>query len=182
MFSGADPVVVLAPGAALSEDVVEEYRDHTCIAVTDAFLLAPWAFALYAHDALWWASNPEARRFEGIKVSGQPTPGVELVVPALHERVVLGPGKILHLRSSGLAAIRWAAAEGAKNIIAVGFGGRGHFHDRHQAPRVRPSIETHDAWEKAFLSLVVELAPRGVCLAPRGEAAPALLGLYEVGK
>lgn len=172
-------VAVLATGPSLTLAACESVRHLPCIAVCDAYKRAPWAAVLYAHDALWWTCSPDAVHFDGVKVAGQLHADIDEFIPAPYERVLVEPGKTLEIRTSGLAAIRLAAAAGAKRILALGFDPAGHFHNDHKLPRVKPEPEIYRAWQIGFDALARELAARGVELVRH--TAPALPPLLVHG-
>ncbi len=165
LIPGIEPgcdVAVLATGASLTEDVAAAARAYPCVAVTDAYLRAPWAKALYAHDALWWQVTPGAHDFAGMKLAGQETPHAELAATE-EERVLIAPGHEVQLRASGLAAIRIVADHEPKRIHLYGFDCKpGHFHKEHKPPRVLPTTETYEMWAVGLEALTAELRDRGI--------------------
>ena len=47
------------------------------VAVSNAYTLAPWVYALVSNDAAWWINNPDARKFAGRKFAGATVNDVE---------------------------------------------------------------------------------------------------------
>jgi hypothetical protein len=176
-------VAVLATGPSMTAAVAESLRAHPCIALTDAHELAPWAAVLYAHDAIWWELHPAAQAFAGVKVSGQPTDRADVCIPAREERIQISETHCVHLRSSGLAAIRLAVAAGAKRILLAGFDPQGgHFHAGHKPPRVAPEPTTYQAWEAGLNALAAELGASGIEVLRVGQDAAARpLPIHLVG-
>lgn len=64
-------VVVMASGPSMGPEVAAKIQASglPAIVVNTTYLLAPWAWMLYAADWRWWRSNPAALKFRGLKVS-----------------------------------------------------------------------------------------------------------------
>lgn len=143
--------IVAATGPSLTPEVAEMCRGHDVIAVNDAWRLIPWAVALYACDAKWWAHHKGAPEFRGERWSSH-GPGnsndKRRVAREYGLRLVAGrngrglsddPAFINLGRNSGFQALGLAVLFGARRIVLVGFdmsvrGGRRHFFGDHPRP------------------------------------------------
>jgi predicted peroxiredoxin len=115
---------VLATGPSMSQAVADSVRHLRCIAVSDAYQLAPWAEAMVSIDMRWWRVHPEAMKFAGRKFTGDHDDAGEL------EKVRIAPGM-----NSGVLGIRVARLLGAEEIILLGFDGHGtHYFGPHPEP------------------------------------------------
>lgn len=162
-------VAILGTGESLTEEAAAHARANAdfVIAITDAFLRAPWAHALFAYDQAWWDKYPEAREFRGLRWCAEDTEHAATIggyceaIP-----VPLEGGKVgcLSVKSSGLSAIRWAADAGAKRILLYGFDRRpGHFHKRHNnVDRHLPQRATYEAWWIAINHMIKDYAADGI--------------------
>lgn len=103
-------VAILASGPSMSQAIADEVRHLDCIAINDTYRLAPWAMALYAADAAWWAAHPEALNFPGRKLAGEIVPGVEFVEPK----------PLARGGNSALRATQWAVEQGADEVLLFG--------------------------------------------------------------
>lgn len=117
--------MILATGPSLRSEEVGTVRGRcSVIAVSNAYVLAPWANALVSNDRKWWEHNPSAFDFVGRKFCSHELRGVE----QFREHVPLG-------RNSGLMAMCVARKLGAKKLVLLGFDLRGeHFFGRHPEP------------------------------------------------
>jgi len=165
-----ETVVLLGGGPSLTLEQVEMVRaaDVRCIAVNDAYLVAPWANVQYAADAHWhrWhtegiakpmlgltAADVRARwlGFQGQKCSIQDSGGSDLG-PSVHiMRNRDHPGRSMGLSldpqflvtgfNSGFQSLNLAVLAGAKRILLVGFDGQptdGRDHFHGSHPRPTP--------------------------------------------
>lgn len=119
MFEG-ETVAVLATGQSMSQEVADSVRELPCIAVNDAFRLAPWAAMLIAADKRWWDANPEAMGFAGLKISSQPG-AVNYLRPSGSMGFDPDPSRIRTGGNSGYQAVHVAIQAGAKRILLLGF-------------------------------------------------------------
>lgn len=69
---------ILATGPSMSQCLVDSLK-VPCIAVNDAYRLAPHAVALVANDKQWWGAHAAALSFAGRKFSTQEIKGVETI-------------------------------------------------------------------------------------------------------
>lgn len=126
---------VIATGESLKPDpaaVAARVRHLPCVAVSDAFRIAPWAKALVACDGKWWNSNPDARQFAGEKWSANGGVGGIGRMRA--------PG-IFTNTNSGLLGLRYAAAQGADRVLLIGIDMKGtHYFGPHKN---LPNTEPH---------------------------------------
>lgn len=151
-------VSVVATGPGATRAAVQACQGSPCVVVKESYRLAPWADALVAHDASWWAANPDAHGFEGARICGQEGPANVFVIPTRYERVRMTPYHELEILSTGIMAIRIVAAAAPAEIRLVGFdGGPGRWHSRKQRP-----AEAIEPATVALEHLIVELAAKGI--------------------
>ena len=130
-------VAVIATGPSLTEEAVETVRHLPCIAVSDAYRLAPWADALVSSDKAWWrVHQPD---FAGRKFTLADVAGVE--------KVALAMGS-----NSGLLACHVAVHElGAKRLLLLGIDMHGtHFFGLHPPELKNTKPERFEAMKKQF--------------------------------
>ena len=62
---------ILGTGPSMSQAVADEARSTVLhvAAVSNAYLLAPWADVLVSSDKQWWLAHPAAYEFAGRKFS-----------------------------------------------------------------------------------------------------------------
>lgn len=123
---------ILATGASLTPAQIERVRELPCIAVNNAYELAPWARALCANDAAWWRMHPQARTFAGDRWCGSKVAGLRWMPPA----------RLCSTHSnSGLRALDLALHHyGARRVILLGVDMTGaHYHPDHPAPLGNPN-------------------------------------------
>jgi len=119
---------ILATGPSMSQEIADYVRGKTgVIAVSNSYLLAPWADALVSNDAAWWKAHPEAFKFKGRKFAGAKVEGTELIKRDAH----FGGGC-----NSGFQAMRVANdVLGATKIVLLGLDMQGsHFFGDHKPP------------------------------------------------
>jgi hypothetical protein len=123
--------VVLATGQSLSHEQVSQVRDaHVesgckAIAVSNAYLLAPWADAMVSNDVKWWKQHPQALQFAGRKFCGGDLKGTERLKP----ESMFPAGS-----NSGLQGMRVSLMLGASRIILLGMDMHGtHYFGKHPA-------------------------------------------------
>lgn len=133
VFSGGT-VVVIASGPSLTAEDVAKVRaaDLPTIVVNDVFLLAPWAWLLYAADWRWWKKRPAALNFAGIKASVEGFyPGIVRLRNTGIDGFDPDPSCIRTGNNSGYQAVHIAIHTGAARIVLLGFDMRGgHFNGR----------------------------------------------------
>lgn len=113
---------ILATGPSMSQELADSLKGQHVIVVNDAYKLAPWAEALAAQDAAWWAMHPEAKNFSGRKFSTNSIAGVERITNAI----------VQTSSSSGVLALVVAAQLGATEIDLHGFDMHGdHYFGKH---------------------------------------------------
>lgn len=136
-------VFCLASGPSLTPDDVELVRrtGHPTVVTNTTFRLAPWADALFAFDAKWWATKDPrtglthaqetARDFAGRRFCRSAL-GTNYGVETLHASSWFrGSG------NSGTCAVALALAAGAARIVLLGYDctfapdGRRHWHGDH---------------------------------------------------
>lgn len=114
---------VLATGPSLTKAQVAAVRHLPCVAVSDAFRLAPWAAAMAAQDRKWWEVHADALAFAGRKFSTRGIVGVE--------RVPIGP--VVSSTNSGLLAVHVARMLGATRVLLLGVDMKGtHYFGPHR--------------------------------------------------
>lgn len=112
---------VIATGPSLTQAQVDAVRHLRVVAVSDAYLLAPWAEAMVSADAAWW--RHKAPEFKGRRFSA---------LGSLHTEKVQG---FASGGNSGVLGIRVARFLGASEIVLLGFDGQGsHFFGDHKPP------------------------------------------------
>lgn len=99
---------VLATGPSMSQAVADSVRGKCkVIAVSDAYLLAPWADILVSSDRAWWRHHkPE---FLGRRYSVVDVPGADKL-EGVHSGL-----------NSGLVAVMAAVQFGATRVLLLGF-------------------------------------------------------------
>jgi len=142
-----ETVAILAP--KMTQAVADSVQQYRRIVVTDAYLLAPDADMLFAHDLSWW--QREVREFAGLKVSGQQGDIDALYLRMPDEIITLAPSHVLQVRNSGLMSIRIAAMAGASKILLCGF-----------EPELEP--EKYPGLVKGLADLIAELRAKGVVI------------------
>lgn len=113
-----ETVLVLGGAPTLGAELAALGGKYHAVAANQAVTVAPWADMAVSIDANW---RPETNGYQGIRIVGFESDAVDahyLNMP--HERVTLGPGNELHLRSNLISAIRIAAAMGAAKILVLG--------------------------------------------------------------
>ena len=151
-------VAILAGGPSLTQAAVDEVRRRgwSCIAINDAYRLAPWADVLFAADAEWWMRHPDAMAFAGRKVVCQrwaKIDGVETILP--QPPVSTGGNSAVH-------AACVAQRDGASRIVLLGVDLRDdeltHWHGKHRGPLRNPTPSdfrlARRAWEAAARSVL----------------------------
>lgn len=131
-------ICILATGPSLTAEAVAKVRHLPCIAVSDAYRLAPWACAMVSADKAWWRlHNPE---FAGPKYTLADVPEVEKVMD-------LAMGS-----NSGLLACHIAVTRlGAKRLLLLGVDMHGsHFFGRHPEPLKNTKAERFEQMKKQF--------------------------------
>lgn len=105
--------VVIATGQSLRREDVDYLKDKPCrvVVVSNAYELAPWADVLISCDAAWWEKHPQAKLFDGIKLTRAEVGGVDRYNPDFLPRGC----------NSGLAGMFVARGQGASKILLLGF-------------------------------------------------------------
>lgn len=132
---------VIATGPSLTPEQVERVRHLRCIAVSDAYRLAPWAEALVSADRKWWRYHtPE---FDGRRFSSGAAEDTERL-----------PYFVPSGTNSGALAIKVARHLGASRVVLLGFDGNGsHFFGPHpdEVRRGLRLANTSDARRKVHM-------------------------------
>ncbi len=104
--------VIIATGQSLAIEDVEYIKGRAkCVAVSNAWKLAPWADALFSYDPAWWLANPDALEFQGPRLCGKFCVGTaRFRIPGMPQGC-----------NSGLAAMFFAREQGATRILLLGF-------------------------------------------------------------
>lgn len=102
------------------------------IVVNDTYVLAPWAWMLYAADWRWWQRNPLALRFAGLKVSVE---AYLVDVMRLRNTGIDGfdpdPGCLRTGNNSGYQAVHCALHTKPSRVLLLGFDMKGgHWNGR----------------------------------------------------
>ena len=136
---------VLASGPSMSQEVADSVRGRgKVLAVSDTYLLAPWADGLVSADAGWWRhKKPE---FEGPRYSMATIPDIEKVDAPMGT-------------NSGLLAVMLAVKLGATKVLLLGVDLHGtHFFGNHPEPLRNPKQDRLNIFKRQF----AEYKPKGV--------------------
>jgi hypothetical protein len=133
----------------MSQSIADSLRAERCIAINNAYQLAPWAAALCAQDHSWWREHPSAREFAGRKFSCNKIVGVEQVFSDYVQRG----------SSSGVLGLevarRMGCETGIKEIELHGFDNHGtHYFGLHPEP-------LRNTTQERFNFFAVQLAALG---------------------
>lgn len=164
-------VVCLGAGPSLTPDDVAYCRDKaTVIAINSSVDLAPWARAVVASDAAWWATRRGLPTFHGYKfcleAKASIWPSVIVLRNTGHEGIDTDPTGVRDGRNSGAAAINVAVHFGATRILLLGYDcqktdkGREHWHDEH--PRPLRGNSPYPVFRDMFATQVEPLRQLGV--------------------
>lgn len=125
----------------MSATVAERVRSLPCIAVNDAFRLAPWARALVAGDRAWWKHTPDALAFAGDKWCATDCPGTRKIAPTLGSHI-----------NSGLHGLERAVRHyGATRVLLCGVDLCGkHFFGDHALPLKNPEAARFQLFRAQF--------------------------------
>ncbi len=116
--------VIIAPGESLTQEQCDAVRGVApCIAIGDAYRLAPWCDAIVATDRAWWRERPEAKAMRCRRFSAAKVEDVEHMA-----------GEFVSTQSSS-GALGLVVAEqhfGMRRGLMIGFDNRGtHFFGPH---------------------------------------------------
>lgn len=130
LWAGETAVVIGGGPSLTSEDVAYCKGKARVLAVKEAFLLAPWADALYAADMKWWRSYHGATDFAGLKYTIEQDPDQEPMGewPGVHvlrntgaQGLEADPTGLRTGYNSGYQAIGLAVHLGVSRVILLGF-------------------------------------------------------------
>lgn len=126
-----ETAVIIGGGSSLTPEDVRFCRGKAkVLAIKEAYLLAPWADALYAGDAKWWRGYQGAADFAGLKyaIEQDPNetpmgawPGVQVLRNTGHDGLELDPTGLRTGYNSGYQAIGLAVHLGVSRIVLLGF-------------------------------------------------------------
>ena len=159
-------VAVLASGPSMSQEIASQVRAAgvPAIVINNTWQLAPWAWALYAADAEWWAheSNRAAHSFAGHRISISRIGGVLELCNTGKRGFDPNPSHVRTGSTSGYQAVHVAAHTGAARILLCGFdyrhtGGEKHWHGDHVAGLRNTDPDCWPTWISHFESLRDEL-------------------------
>ena len=145
---------VLATGPSMSQAIADRVKGRCkVVAVSDSWVLAPWADALASTDAAWWKAHPAAMSFAGRKFGAmqefRPTPGVERMSAQTHS-------------NSGLLGLMVAVEKfGATRVLLCGVDLNrpgDHFFGKHKPPLKSTKAKTFDVFRQQF----ARYKPKGV--------------------
>ena len=139
---------VLASGESMNQAVADSVRGKCkVLAVSDTYLLAPWADGLVSADAGWW--RKKAPQFEGKKYTMGLVSDAEQI-----KDVPMGT-------NSGLLALMLAVRLGATKVLLLGVDLKGsHFFGNHPLPLRNPNQARLETFKKQFS----EYQPKGVLI------------------
>lgn len=107
------------------------------IVINDTYKLAPEADMLYACDAKWWNTHPDALAFRGMKVtldSSLSARGVKLLHDSGQSGFDPDPANLRTGLNSGFQSLQLAVHAGAARVLLLGFDMRGkHWFGDHPA-------------------------------------------------
>lgn len=127
---------VIATGPSLTDEQVQAVRHLPCVAVSNAYLKAPWALALASADLRWW--NHYQPDFEGRRFAVADVPGTE--------KVGLVSGS-----NSGLLGMEVAVQLGATSLLLLGFDMHGdHFFGKHETPLKNTDRLGYERFKRQF--------------------------------
>lgn len=163
-------VLCIGGGPSLTVADLDLARPHVnaSIAINNAYQVAPWATALYAADARWWAWHKEGiKTFPGLKFSVSTEAkihGVQILRQCGDTGLSNVPDGLCTGRNSGYQAIDLAVHFGAKRILLLGYDlqvgpkGEQHWHGDHP----NKSRSAYDIFKVKFKTLVPPLTARGI--------------------
>ncbi len=162
-------VVCIASGPSLTQADVDCVRGKArVIAVNTSVELAPWADALYACDARWWAWKKGMTGFAGLKFALQSNagrwPGVTVLRAGHGQGLSDNPKILMTGRNSGYQAVNLAVLLGAARILLLGYDmqrgpkGQEHWHAQHPVKVENP----YYAWVASFSTMVEPLKALGI--------------------
>lgn len=151
----ADEWAILATGESMTQGIATSAMcyEHV-IVISDAYRLAPWAFALVSQDRAWWKAHPDAKAFAGRRFSvANDIEGVESLRSA---------GMYNTSINSGLLGCMVAQYFGAKKIDLYGFDMHGsHFFGPHPSSlkntkpeRFTAMIEQFERWNHDGIDVI----------------------------
>lgn len=155
MWEG-NTVAVLASGPGMTKAVVDEVfaSGIPTIVINNTFQLAPWADMLYAADAAWWHAHPEAKYFQGLRVTVQDVDHAIKLRCSGPAGFDPHPGAVRSGGHSGHQAVHIAMHAGARRILLCGFDMRGtHWHGPHPEPLRNTAQGTYGRFCEAFVEL-----------------------------
>ena len=167
-------VVCIGSGPSLTlEDVASCQGQGLVVAVNDAIQYAPFAVALMASDAEWWAAHRGVPTFSGLKYCLEPRAygrwsDVQVLRNTGHEGLELDSTGLKTGRNSGAAAINLAVHLGATRILLLGYDcardrkGREHFFGAH-----RPGLRNgspYRLFRQMFAKMAAPLKAVGVTI------------------
>jgi len=174
LWSG-ERVVILGGGCSLTDDDVEFCRGKArVIAIKEAYLLAPWADALYGCDPKFWRFYEGAPTFTGLKytIAQDPAqeqhtawPGLQVLRNTGQDGLEVDPSGLRTGFNSGYQAINLAFhLAGPTQIVLLGFdmwaGPDGH--QNWFGPHPNHVDSPYPIFLQAFRSIEEPLADAGV--------------------
>lgn len=168
-----ETVAVIATGPSLTKSDLDLVSGLKCIAVNDAYLVAPWAKVLYAADERWWKWQADGRNkswswgqkfnqdgvrkayreFQGQKVTIQHTqvfndPDVLVLENDGQDGLSERPDAVRTGQHSCYQAINIATLSGAKKILVLAcdlryVNNRSHAHNGHH-----PTVTDESAYRR----------------------------------
>lgn len=172
-----ETAIVIASGPSLTKQDVGLCRGRgKVIAIKKCVELAPWADVVYGCDGPWWRSVVGLMKFQGLKLSFEPTvcgtewgiQHVDIPDKKLHRFVFDKVGTIGSGGNSGFQALNLAAQFGAARIILLGFdmGGGGenlHWYGRNNWMQANnPTEENFYRWRRHLDESAPILKERGI--------------------
>lgn len=147
-------IACLGGGPSLTVEQVALLRGRArCLAINDAWRLAPWADVLYACDGRWWRKHGGVTDFKNLKVTlsngadqVRAWPEIEVLENTGTEGLEVSPRGLRTGRNGGYQAINLAVHLGARRILLLGYDmkadarGRTHWFGDHEDWPTRPNL------------------------------------------
>jgi hypothetical protein len=163
---------ILATGPSMSQSVADSLRGRNVIVVSDAFRLAPWAYALVSQDWAWWIENEDSFNFEGMQISSKKPVNSDDEYKLCRIHKVEGLSSAMNSGLLGCEVAKWF---GAKRIELYGFDMQGtHFFGPHQSLKNTPPhrfeiFKTQFAqWDHAGIEVINMTPDSALTCFPRG--------------
>jgi hypothetical protein len=165
---------IVASGPSVDRSAIESLKGNCrVVVINNGLTLAPWADMLYAADGKWWDANPEARSFEGLKVTPDLQASLRYKQLKLinlvtgdekrENRISLERGVIGRGGNSAFQALNLCVQFGAKTIVMHGFDFCGeHWHGPHPRTLRNPRPSSLAKWAAVLDAEAASLKMMGI--------------------